>query len=217
MTPAQQAIQPPTEEAYAKIDGWCSPTKRGYLQGVIHAMRPALVVEIGTFGGSSAIPMAVALAQNPPLAHGLLPHIVCIDPWEPSPAVEGMKHEGSIKWWTELNYSAVMEGFLAAVKQFGVRDYVKVIRKTSDDAIAAFEPGTIDLLHIDGCHSFEPCRRDCVNYLPRVKVGGIIVMDDAGWVEGGVETVRPNIQWMIENGCDHVTEVTGATVLRRVR
>jgi predicted O-methyltransferase YrrM len=60
-----------------------------------------------------------------------------------------------------------------------VKDYYKLNRMTSNDAAKLYEDGSIDFLLIDGDHSYEGVYDDIVNYLPKMRSGGLIVGDDA--------------------------------------
>jgi predicted O-methyltransferase YrrM len=60
-----------------------------------------------------------------------------------------------------------------------VKDYYKLHKMTSDDAVNLYKDGSIDFLMIDGDHSYEAVKKDIENYLPKMRSGGIIVGDDA--------------------------------------
>ncbi len=55
---------------------------------------------------------------------------------------------------------------------------VKLIEKTTDDAVYDFTANSIDLLFIDANHQDEGIYNDCKNYLPKVKNGGIVAFHD---------------------------------------
>jgi hypothetical protein len=49
---------------------------------------------------------------------------------------------------------------------------------TFDEALAYFSDDSIDILHIDGHHSYESVRSDFESWLPKVRPGGIILLHD---------------------------------------
>jgi predicted O-methyltransferase YrrM len=50
----------------------------------------------------------------------------------------------------------------------------KLLETTSDKAVTEFEDESVDFVFIDGLHTFEQVLKDCKNYLPKIKPGGII-------------------------------------------
>ena len=53
-----------------------------------------------------------------------------------------------------------------------------------------FITNLIDLLLIDGDHSYEGVTSDLKAYLPKVKAGGILFLHDWAWAEGVRSAVR---------------------------
>jgi SAM-dependent methyltransferase len=53
-----------------------------------------------------------------------------------------------------------------------------LLRTTFDDALAGFSVGSIDLLHIDGLHSYAAVRHDWDAWFPKVTPGGIVLLHD---------------------------------------
>lgn len=68
------------------------------------------------------------------------------------------------------------------LKQAGVIDYVELINARSDE-IELEE--TVDLIFIDGDHSYEGCLNDVLNYVPwYLKPGGYFILHDYfGWYD----------------------------------
>lgn len=55
---------------------------------------------------------------------------------------------------------------------------LKHIRKTSDDAVINLKGKSIDVVYIDGLHTYEQVRKDIHNYTPHIKPGGFICGHD---------------------------------------
>ena len=53
-----------------------------------------------------------------------------------------------------------------------------LLRMLFNDALPHFEDESIDLLHIDGLHTYEAVQEDFTNWYPKVTPGGIILFHD---------------------------------------
>lgn len=183
--------------AMGQLEGWCSREKASVLIDLIMEMRPQVVLEVGVFGGKSLIPMAFALQYN---QKG---KIYGIDPWDANRSIEGLATE-HVEWWLSIDHEAILQDLITKIGDFGLGDYIELIRATSYDA--TIKPKEIDVLHIDGNHSDETSFIDVTKWVPYVKKGGVIIFDDLDW-----HTTARAIQWLDEN-CTKVTEFRGANV-----
>lgn len=126
------------------------------LYALTRICQPVEVVEIGSRRGGSAMWICRAMEEN---GRGTL-H--CIDPFI---AVHG-------------GAPGFLEHFHRNLKELGLDHRVKLIKKLSDDALDEI-PEEIDFLFIDGDHSEEQCRKDIVNYVPRVTSEGVVIIHDS--------------------------------------
>lgn len=159
-----------------KGQGWCTPAKANDLSLAILKTNAKVVVEVGVFFGSSLLPMAMACAEQ---KQGIC---WAIDPWDREAAIEGYDGENAEWWGNKVDFEHVHRTFLNYIDSLGVRDYVRVIRRKSDDVIP---PHEIDLLHLDGQHTDQTIK-DVERFASKVKCGGFVFVDDLKWQGGGV-------------------------------
>ncbi len=126
---------------------------------LIDALRPSLFVELGTFQGVSYCAFCQAVAHL-----GLETRCFGVDTWEGDP------HTGF--------YGEDVLSDLRGHHALRYGTFSNLLRSTFDDAKADFEDGSIDLLHIDGYHTYEAARHDFQNWLPKVSNRGIVLLHD---------------------------------------
>lgn len=154
------------EHFYQNIDGWFS-YEYIYKDVVEQAEEDSLFVEIGSFKGRSTAFMAVEIANS-----GKKIRFDCIDP------MELLGHYAK----SAEEQPQVFEGYNEQdfrERLSSVEDYYNLIAMTSDQAVELYDDGSIDFLLIDGDHSYEAVKRDIINWLPKMRSGGLIAGDDA--------------------------------------
>jgi len=185
------------ESLVPSMGGWCTVEKAQSIFSLIIATRPMICLEIGTFYGRSAIPMAMAIKQ---IGIG---HLTCIDPYNPTESARD-ENESNRVWWLHLDHNEVMNSFLSTVNSLGLQNVVKLERVTSDEYNP---PDNIDILHVDGSHGPQAIK-DMRRYGSRVRIGGYVIADDINWIAAERPTVREATQWLDEHGFTKLYEVT---------
>jgi hypothetical protein len=141
--------------------------------------RPVIrMVEIGVYRGRLLLPLAMLMQWR---EGG---EVFGIDPYEASAAEQHDAHHRQIdleRWADVVDWDGLYEGVLRTAERLGVQTRCNLVRARSEDVADQFAPGTIDLLHIDGNHDQDAVARDAELYVPRVSVGGYVVLDDASW------------------------------------
>lgn len=159
----------------ATRDGWCSLEKAFTLASTVLALRPQMVVEIGTYSGRSFFPMALALQH---IGRGTA---MGIDPYDAAASTEG-ENDANREWWGQLDHGRIEKHFHATIDALELRPFVD-IRKFRSDAV--HPPERIEVLHVDGSHT-EQAMRDIARFSANVVLGGFVCLDDILWSSGAV-------------------------------
>lgn len=159
-----------------KLMGWCSPVKAATLAAAVLALRPKIIVEIGVFGGSSFIPMAMAIKE---IGQGL---VYGIDPWDANASADGQINPADQAYWSKQEtHDVVYNDFMSRVQTLNLGPFINIQRATSDKAGV---PNNIQMLHIDGNHS-DQAVKDVNRFAPKCISGALCFCDDLGWTGGG--------------------------------
>jgi hypothetical protein len=126
---------------------------------LVETHRPRVIVELGTHYGVSYFSFCQAVDRL-----GLDARCFAIDTWK------GDEHAGF--------YS---EEVFAAVREYNDEQYStfsRLVRSTFDEAAGHFLPSSIDLLHIDGLHTFEAVSHDFETWLPKLSEDAVVLFHD---------------------------------------
>jgi hypothetical protein len=130
-----------------------------FANDLIVATRPSLIAELGTHWGESYFTFCQTIQE-----HSLSCLCYAVDHWL------GDEHAG--------HYG---EEVFDEVSQYNHRYYLPfsyLMRMSFDDALSQFTEDSIDLLHIDGLHTYEAVSHDFRSWLPKVRSSGIILLHD---------------------------------------
>ncbi|MDP8927606.1 MAG: class I SAM-dependent methyltransferase [Actinomycetota bacterium] len=147
------------------VQGWLTADQAQRLWEASRGLAPpATVVEIGSYHGRSTVVLAHAAPEGV--------HVVAIDP-----------HAGHDRGPREIHGTAAAgqsdhERFLHNLRQGGVAERVRHVRKRSQDALDDVD-GPVDLLYIDGAHRFRPALADISGWGARVHEGGTMFIHDS--------------------------------------
>lgn len=176
-------------QAMNELDGWCETRKASILIDYVLTLKPKIIIEIGVYGGKSLIPMAFALQANG------VGKAFGIDPWSNLESIQGMD-EANKNWWYSLDHQLILNTLVAKINKFGLQSYIHLIRSTSKDAAPIYD---IDMIHIDGNHSEEASFFDVTKWVPLVKSGGVIILDDVTWAINGKFSQSKSVEWLDKN------------------
>lgn len=156
----------------ALINSWCSPQKADLLMDLVAEHRPQICVEVGAFTGSSILPVAAALD------HFHCGKVYAIDAWSNSIAIQRLA-EGDLNkpWWAQVDMCAVHNVFKTLINTWNLEKVCVELPYPSQEAVK-YIPDSIDILHLDGDYSEEGALQDVIDYLPRVRPGGYILLSN---------------------------------------
>lgn len=126
---------------------------------LIRLMRPALFVELGVDLGASYLAACEASRRDRTGTR-----CVGVDTWL------GDEHAG-LRDGTRV---------FQAMSRFVGGNYpgAALLRSTFDAAVTEFEDGTIDLLHIDGLHTYEAVKHDFETWRPKLSKRAVVLLHD---------------------------------------
>lgn len=137
------------------------------------ADRSGTIAEIGSYIGASACCFGAAASADKNT------QIVCIDTWN-----NDAMSEGNRDTWAEFKKNTYsFSNFIVPVRGFST-DVVEQVRKIAP---------SIDLLFVDGDHSYEGVKADWEAYKDFLKPGSIVVFHDHGWAEGVKRVVSEDV------------------------
>jgi hypothetical protein len=137
-----------------------------FLFTLFRLMRPRRYVELGSHCGMSFFAACQAADQL-----NLDTQCVAIDGWI------GDEHAGFYDNQTFEDFKVNLKSMNHASSYY--------IRSFFDQSLSCFDNGSIDLLHIDGLHTYEAVKNDYVTWLPKMSSRGVMLFHDTNVYERG--------------------------------
>ena len=126
---------------------------------VIQEVSPKIFVELGTHSGNSYFSFCQSVVES-----GISSKCYAVDTWQ------GDEHAGQ---YTDEIFTKVN-----AHHQEHYAEFSRLLRMTFDDAVTYFADESIELLHIDGLHTYEAVRHDFETWLPKLAPGAVVIFHD---------------------------------------
>jgi glycosyltransferase involved in cell wall biosynthesis len=135
---------------------------------LVSIFKPRKIVELGVHYGDSYFTFCQSVKDN---------NFDCkcfgIDTWK------GEKHSGI--------YGNEVWNIVDGYNGENYFNFSTLIKSTFNSALITFEDSSIDLLHIDGLHTYQAVSEDFYNWLPKVSIGGVILIHDIDERNNGFE------------------------------
>ncbi|MNO26541.1 Chondroitin synthase [compost metagenome] len=133
---------------------------------LIEKLKPGIFVELGTHYGDSYCAFCQAIQKSE-----LDCKAYAVDTWQ------GDEHAGL--------YGQDVLDQLRARHDVPYASFSRLLRETFDQAASYFSPKSVDLLHIDGLHTYEAVKNDFDTWLPLMSDRGVIIFHDVNVRENG--------------------------------
>src|SRR5262245_47828309 len=126
---------------------------------IVDALRPSVFVELGCHSGNSYASFAQAVQTL-----GLTTACYGVDTWRGDPHA-GFFDEAVFEEWSAYHD-----------RRFSA--FSRLIRSTFDEALEHFADGSVDLIHLDGYHTFESVSHDFESWRPKLSSRSVVLCHD---------------------------------------
>jgi hypothetical protein len=126
---------------------------------IVEALRPQLLVELGTHSGNSYFAFVQAVQRL-----DLETACFAVDTWQGDPhaGYYGQDVFRELSKYHDARYNA----------------FSRLVRSTFDDAAQQFSDASVDLLHVDGLHTYETVVHDFEVWRPKLSARAVVLFHD---------------------------------------
>jgi hypothetical protein len=126
---------------------------------LVRTISPNTLVELGTYSGNSYFSFCQAVIEADTATR-----CFAVDTWQ------GDEHSG--------RYPEDVFAALSAYHQEHYASFSRLLRMSFDEAVSCFSDESIDLLHVDGLHTYEAVQHDFETWLPKLVPGAVVLFHD---------------------------------------
>jgi predicted O-methyltransferase YrrM len=164
----KNAMSTPKPEGYEFTSDWFSG-REGVWLSIVEAVRPARILEIGSYEGRSTCFLIEECGRRFPT------EIVCVDTWE-----GGVEHDPAAMQSIEKRFDSNVAWAQSLITE---KVTVRKVKSDSKNALLtlAAKGERFDLIYVDGSHQAPDVLFDAVLSFELLRVHGVIIFDDYLW------------------------------------
>lgn len=133
---------------------------RGWSYDFVRFMRPGVICELGVHWGTSFFAFAQAVKDAK-----FKSRMIGVDTWA------GDGHTGPYG-------PDVLETVRTIAAKFYLKQSFELLPMTFDEALPSIADASVDLLHIDGFHTYDAVKHDFESWLPKMADDGVVLLHD---------------------------------------
>ena len=153
---------------------WAGHTFFAY--DVVRNFKPDVLVELGSYKGTSSLAFMQGVKDS-----ALSTDLYFVDCWE------GEEQTG---FYTEDVYTQ----FINLADKYFKNLKVHPLKMYFDEALKQFKDKSVDVLHIDGLHTYDAVKHDYDTWAPKVKDNGVILFHDIKVPNFGVKDLWAEVK-----------------------
>jgi len=158
-----------------KLKGW--PLKNACLnkyRKILSGIKNGKIVEVGVYGGASILSVIDICIANNNVIFG-------IDPWERISRTNGQIPDKDFLIECQKQMKSARKNLEKIVTDLKYDKYIKLIQGFSPAKASLFDNNSLDMVYIDGEHSYNAVFSDMTAWLPKIKKNGTLWGDDFVW------------------------------------
>lgn len=143
---------------------------------LVRNLKPKRLVELGTYKGTSFFAFSQGAKDE-----NLETELVCVDIWQGDEQ-------------TDFYGKNVFDEFKETLAKYFEKQNINIKKMFFNDAAPSFESKSIDILHIDGLHTYKAVKEDYDTWKDKVTENGVIIFHDTKVKNFGVKDLWIEIQ-----------------------